>query len=243
MAVYVLVHGAYHDGACWGAVGARLRANGHSVHAPTLPGHADGDSVDVSHAHYVDRVVDEIERDDVADVILVGHSMGGSVVAKVAELIPGRISRLVLVAGMVLTDGQRIVDELPASAKTAVLQALLAGRPTVLPLFDAVYPRFFRTVSREKAHDLYARFWRPQPVAPLLDRVSMASCAMVDVPVTYIIGRHDRRGETLDEDWHPHFSRRLTQPRIVRLPTDHEAMLTDPASLATSLLEEETFTR
>jgi hypothetical protein len=38
MATYVLVHGATAGGWYWGCVAPRLRAAGHTVHAPTLTG-------------------------------------------------------------------------------------------------------------------------------------------------------------------------------------------------------------
>ena len=38
---YVLVHGAWHGGWCWGKVAERLRAAGHRVFTPTLTGLGD----------------------------------------------------------------------------------------------------------------------------------------------------------------------------------------------------------
>ena len=41
MAVFVLVHGAWHGGWCWRKVRDRLTALGHEVHAPSLTGLGD----------------------------------------------------------------------------------------------------------------------------------------------------------------------------------------------------------
>ena len=41
MATFVLVHGAWHGGWCWGRVAKLLRAEGHDVYTPTLTGLAD----------------------------------------------------------------------------------------------------------------------------------------------------------------------------------------------------------
>jgi len=38
---YVLVHGAWHGGWCWGKAAERLQAAGHSVFTPTLTGLGD----------------------------------------------------------------------------------------------------------------------------------------------------------------------------------------------------------
>jgi hypothetical protein len=71
---YVLITGAWHGGWGWRAVAQSLRANGHRVLAPKLPGLADGD--DPTHhslADVVDNVAGLIERHDLSDVVLVGR--------------------------------------------------------------------------------------------------------------------------------------------------------------------------
>ena len=39
MATFVLVHGSWHGAWCWEALTPRLKAQGHAVIAPDLPGH------------------------------------------------------------------------------------------------------------------------------------------------------------------------------------------------------------
>lgn len=47
------------------------------------------------------------------DIVLVGHSLGGTVIAKVAEAIPERIKRLVFWSAFVLNDGESVLDNCP----------------------------------------------------------------------------------------------------------------------------------
>ena len=86
MSTYVLIHGAWHDGSCWDDVAGELRAAGHDVHAPTLAGQGRGD-VDrsVGHADAVASAADAIVGADLRDIVLVGHSYGGTIVSKLAE--------------------------------------------------------------------------------------------------------------------------------------------------------------
>src|SRR6516162_4315520 len=86
----MLVHGSWHDGRCWSGVQEQLAAAGvHSI-APTLPGHGAGaDRFEVSHADYVASVIAALDG-FAGPAVLVGHSMGGSVVSRVAELRPER---------------------------------------------------------------------------------------------------------------------------------------------------------
>ena len=110
MATYVLVHGAWHGGWCWRHIVPLLRARGHTVQAPDLPGH--GDDPAPTHAQtlvtYAQRISETVSSCGDA-VILVGHSLGGLVISAVAEASPERVQRLVYVSGFLPRDGDSLV--------------------------------------------------------------------------------------------------------------------------------------
>ena len=54
-----------------------------------------------------------IEAEDLDDIILVGHSYGGTIISAVAEAIGERIRRLVYWNAFVLLDGESIDDVSP----------------------------------------------------------------------------------------------------------------------------------
>src|SRR6187402_3480394 len=58
-------------------------------------------------------IVNYIADNDLRDFVLVGHSYGGTIIAKVAEAVPDRIERLVFWSAFVLLDGQSLLDETP----------------------------------------------------------------------------------------------------------------------------------
>ena len=58
-------------------------------------------------------VVDFIEGRDLRDVVLVGHSFGGSVVSRVSQEIPERLARLVFHTAFVVEDGASVNDKTP----------------------------------------------------------------------------------------------------------------------------------
>src|SRR5262245_60896718 len=81
-ATYVLVHGAWHGGWCWGKVTPLLQQGGHRVFAPTLTGlgeraHLLSSAVDLT--THVQDVTAVLEYEDLREAILVGHSYGGMV--------------------------------------------------------------------------------------------------------------------------------------------------------------------
>src|SRR5215469_1301218 len=104
---FVLVHGSWQGAWSWDGVRDRLRAHGHRVITPTLPGRGDvsEDRSWISHDDNVAAVVAALDA-DAGEVVLVGHSLGGVVVSQVADRRPERIARLVYCAAFVLEDGE-----------------------------------------------------------------------------------------------------------------------------------------
>jgi pimeloyl-ACP methyl ester carboxylesterase len=95
MLKFVLIHGAWHDGSCWDQVAAHLRNGGHVVHAPTIAGNGRNADRRVDHAVCTKSIVDFFVSEELGGVVLVGHSYGGTIIAKVAEAEPQRLRRLV----------------------------------------------------------------------------------------------------------------------------------------------------
>ena len=116
MTAYVLVHGAWHGGWCWQKVRAALAGSGCIVHTPTLTGlgeRAHLASPEVGLQTHVADVLGVLQAEDLSDVVLVGHSYGGIVVAAVADRVPDRIARLVYLDAVVPGDGQCLYDRAP----------------------------------------------------------------------------------------------------------------------------------
>lgn len=113
MATYVLVHGAYQGGWIWKPVATRLRAAGHLVYAPSLDGCGDRRHTirpGITIGTHAQEIADLLLYDDLREVILVGTSAGGMVIAKAAELARERLSRLVFVDALALLPGERTSD-------------------------------------------------------------------------------------------------------------------------------------
>jgi len=115
MATFVLVHGAWQTAATWDLVAPKLQAAGHRVVIPLLRG-LENDSSALSSAGlqtHIDDVLGSLARDNLRDVILVGHSYAGMIIGAVAEHAPQRLDRLVYVDAFVPSDGQSAMDLFP----------------------------------------------------------------------------------------------------------------------------------
>ena len=99
---FIFVHGAWHASWCWQAIATSLRAQGHTVCTPDLPGH--GTNLCPAHTiqfdDYVTSIVTRVKK-TTQPVTLVGHSMAGLVISQVAEIIPERIHELVFLAAYI----------------------------------------------------------------------------------------------------------------------------------------------
>jgi pimeloyl-ACP methyl ester carboxylesterase len=73
------------------------------------------------------------------NVVLVGHSFGGTVVQKVAEQVPARIASLVFLDALILEHNQRVFDVLPSvfldslTSKNAPAVASVENTGHILP--------------------------------------------------------------------------------------------------------------
>ncbi|MGW1913289.1 alpha/beta fold hydrolase [Streptomyces sp. NPDC002076] len=109
----VLVAGAWLGAWAWDEVAADLRAAGHEVHALTLSGLAEKKELPAGQRIHVQDIVDEVERLDLRDVVLVGHSYSGVPVGQAAERIGDRLRRVVFVDSNVPADGVSFLDDFP----------------------------------------------------------------------------------------------------------------------------------
>lgn len=126
MATFILVHGAWHGAWCWFKVIPQLERLGHTVVAPDLPSHGTDrtPAKDVSlesYAECVCRVLDACRE----PVILVGHSMGGLVISRAAELRPDKVSMLVYLAAFLLPAGRTIFQATAAGGNSHAITDLI----------------------------------------------------------------------------------------------------------------------
>ncbi len=145
---FVLVHGFTDLGAGWCEVAPRLAPHGHVI-APDLRGHGDSDRIGAGgYYHFFDYVAD---LDDVIRqlarprVVLVGHSMGGSVAGYLAGTRPARIARLVLVEGLGPPDMSGMIGPTRTAMWIDAWHKARAAAPRVMPSLDDAARRLRRS--------------------------------------------------------------------------------------------------
>ncbi|MGA2510387.1 MAG: alpha/beta hydrolase family protein [Candidatus Acidiferrales bacterium] len=237
MGTYVLVHGAWHDGAAWDLTVRHLEKKGHKAYAPTMAGHGKSASKKVNHADCTESIVRFIADHALKEVVLLGHSFAGTVIAKVAEAIPDRIKRLVFLNAFVLRDGNSLMDESPPHYVALFDQLSKESKDhTVMIPFAIWRESFLNDADLETAKRTYAKL-SPQPYQTCLDKLDLKKFYLLDIPKSYINCTEDIALPPGEWGWHPRMSGRLGLYRLVQMPGSHEVIYTNPSGLAEKIIE------
>ena len=113
MTNFVLIHGAYQGGWIWNRIASRLRSAGHTVFAPTLDGCGERKGAmraGITTETHGEEIAQLLYYEDLKDVVLVGTSSGGMVMASAAERARDRVARVVFADALALFNGEKIRD-------------------------------------------------------------------------------------------------------------------------------------
>lgn len=236
---FVLVHGSWADAHFWDGIAAVLHRNGHTVYTPEYAGHGEDPNKNVTHAMITKSVVDFITKMNLRDIILVGHSFGGTVIQKAAEQVPDRIKRLVFWDAFVLKDGESLADELPPQTKQGFEQLRASSKDdTIMLPFPLFRDLFVNTATLDEAKWIYAGV-TPEPAKPLFEKLDLKAFYVLPTPRSYVYFYQDNvlpQGEGFG--WNPHMSSRLGLFRLIVGDGDHMTdSRTRPAMVAQKLYE------
>ncbi|NJM90562.1 MAG: alpha/beta hydrolase [Hydrococcus sp. RU_2_2] len=236
MSTFVLVHGSWHDGSAWKAVIQHLEAKGHQAFAPTIAGHGKGANKNVNHAQCTQSIVDYIVDKDLTDIVLLGHSFGGTIIAKVAEAISDRIRRLIFFDAFVVNDGDSLTDNIPPDSQ-ALFDKLAreSDDNTIMMLFDLWREAFINDADLELAKSSYAQL-SSEPYQPLIDKLDLKQFYSLPIPKSYLYCTEDNALPQGEWGWHPRMSNRLGLFRFVQMPGGHEVMFSNPVGLAEKII-------
>lgn len=228
MATFILIHGAYQGGWIWSPVATRLRAQGHQVFANSMDGCAERSAQvrpGITTETHADELVELIRYEDLNDVILVGTSSGGMVLARTAELARERIQRIVFVDALALYPGEMIRDIVSGAAIDA---SVVATGPRPEGILEALNAHMDADLARWSADRFgqhpAAVFSQPVELDSFWDQswdASVTWCKQAPNPGH----AHQRRcAERLGARWH-------------ELDTGHYPMLSEPDALTRLILE------
>jgi pimeloyl-ACP methyl ester carboxylesterase len=237
MTTFVLIHGSWQNGNAWDQTVQHLKHAGHTAWAPTIAGHGKGSNKAVNHAQATQSIVDYIQSKDLQDFVLVGHSFGGTIISKVAEVMPERIRRMVFWNAFVLRDGYCLNDEVPPHYRGLFGQiAQQSSDNTVMLPFPIWREAFINDADLDLAKSTYESL-SPEPYQLFNDKLDLKKFYSLETPRSYLNCTEDIALPPGEWGWHPRMSSRLGLFRLVQMPGSHEVLFTNPKGLAEKLIE------
>jgi pimeloyl-ACP methyl ester carboxylesterase len=194
MSTLVLIHGGWHGAWCWDKVTPLLAQAGHEVVALDLPGHGEDRTPagEVTLEGYADRVVETIDALP-EPVVLVGHSLSGTVISQVAERRPEKIDKLVYVCALLLPSGKSAIEASQGDGESVILKnaEVQADQGRIILYEEGMREALYHDCPEEdleRARQLIS----PQPLAPLGTPVSVTEGNFGSVRRTYVHTTRDR---------------------------------------------------
>ncbi|MBL7252852.1 alpha/beta fold hydrolase [Paractinoplanes lichenicola] len=228
MANFVLIAGARLGAWAWAEVVPHLRAAGHAAHPVTLSGLAEKRGLPAGQQTHVQDIVDEIERNDLRDVVLVGHSYAGIPVGQAAERIGDRLAHVVFVDASLPADGESFASD--SSDGGAALAATIAANDGFWPPASPNHFGGHGLTEHQIARIVSGS--TPHPGATLTEPAALTR-PLNEMPATYI--HCSLPDGVLPAEWADVLAGYHWQ--LVELDTGHWPMFSRPRELAQTLLE------
>ncbi len=234
MSIYVLIHGSWHGGWCWEKVVQSLKRAGHKVEAPDLPGHGNDKPPisEISLQSYADRICRLLDAQS-EPVILVGHSMGGVAISQAAEHRPDKIKTLGYLTGNLVRNDESLFQVAQEDKESLVPPNLVVreeqGVSTIRE--DAVEDIFYNDCSEEDVACARSLL-NPEPLAPLITRISVTEENFGRVPRVYIECLRDRANSLSAQK---RMYTALPCQRVVSMNNGHSPFFSAPEELVAHL--------
>jgi pimeloyl-ACP methyl ester carboxylesterase len=241
VATFLLVHGAWQGAWAWQTIVDRLGTAGHAAIAVDLPGDGSdatpaGAVTTMLYAERVTALIDAMPEDE--KVIVVGHSMGGTVAAQVSELRPARIAVAVYLCAFLIRDGESIVDffgrawqDWMTGAHARVSYSDDGTQSMIDP--ESALAVFYHMADPADSRAAAARL-TPQPEGGRRSQLSLSADRFGRVPRIYIETLQDR------SVFHELQQRMYTETpcdRVYTLDADHAPQLSAPDALTALLCD------
>ncbi|SEO62226.1 Pimeloyl-ACP methyl ester carboxylesterase [Salinihabitans flavidus] len=227
MSEIVLVHGSCHGAWCWRDLVPRLEAMGHEVTAIDLPGHGADPTPpsDCTLEGCARAVADAIPE----GAVVVAHSWGGYPATRAADLIPGRIGRLIYLCAYAPWDGYSLADMRRAAPRQPLMQAVMKAADGKSFMIDPEQTGdvFYHDCPPGTVAYANARLC-PQAIGPQEEAITLGA-GTAQVPKSYIRCTEDR---TIPPEFQITMTESWPEKDVHEMHTGHSPFFADPDGLA-----------
>ncbi|MEO8771069.1 MAG: alpha/beta fold hydrolase [Ferruginibacter sp.] len=232
---YVLVHGAWHGAWSFETTKQKMEQSGSKVITFDLPGHGNDktDIPQVTFDSYVEKVNQEIIKLNTS-VILVGHSLAGFIISKVAEDMPNKVEKLVFVAAMIPNNEKTVFDTLKEDAGSQLLQNLIFSEDQSWATVneETLKKVVYNGATNEQIAEAAPQLVR-QATQPFFAPVTTTENNFGKIPKVYIECTMDK---ILSIDKQKQLAKMAVCSHSISLNTGHVPQVESPIQLAETLL-------
>lgn len=236
-ATVVLVHGAWQGPYTWVPVVERLQQKGYTVVNVELPAHGADQTpaAGLTMNSYRDKVLAAINAQSAAQVVLVGHSLGGAVISTVAEAAPTKVAKLIYVAGFLPADQQSVFG-LAGQDTQSLLGPALSTSPdgTLAAVNRAQLVNIFCQDGTAAVQQQVLDNYRDEPAGPPAEKITLTAANYGRVPKYYVRTLQDHALSPVLQDL---MLRATPVQKEYRLNSGHTPHLTNPDELTSILVE------
>ncbi len=236
----VFIHGAYHAGWCWENLIKLLPNDQFLCHPLDLPGQGKNKIATpknkVTTQDYINYVLDYVKKNNFKDVIFVSHSLGGTTLSKIIELIPNKISHAFFLTSVIL-NGDSFLDKFPLEIQERYKQVASSREDnSIPPNIERIKSLLFSGEDDSPELENFLSKLEPQPIGPYTDIITLEDFKQSKTPITYIKCRNDLSlpKETFEEI----ISNLPVGAKITEIDANHEAMFSKSETLAQLLISE-----
>lgn len=233
---YLLVHGAWHGAWCWNKVIPIMTDKGYKVTAIDLPGHGNDttNANSVTFADYVKKVTETANKVE-GEVILVGHSMGGTVISQAAEVLgKTKVYKLIYLDAFLPRNGEsvsslaRMIESgLPKdTSRLTIGKGLIVSEDRKTSMFKPeVADILFYHDCNQSDKDFAHKNMNRQSFAPLGTPVNVSDSIYGAIPKYYILCTESK---DLDKSILP---TRVKCEKVMKLKSGHSPFFSMPRQL------------
>ncbi len=231
---FLLLHGSWHGAWCWYKIAPRLRAAGHSVIVPDLPGR--GRSPAAPALVGSRQMLRQLERALPTDqkTVVVAHSRYGVLASQLSEMAPERIARCVYLASFMLPGGKSVASYFSSDTDSQIGPFVQVNR---LGVWDRLQPEAYRQVlyhdCSEDDNALAASLLCREPLRPAISRLKLSDERYGRIPRAYIRLTEDRAVSPALQD---RLIAETGADRVESLRAGHSAYFSKPDELAATIL-------
>lgn len=226
--LFVFVHGAMHSASCFDKKLIPIfRKNNYKTITFDLPGCGD-DNTDIDkinlelYVNYTINIINENINEN-EKVVLVGHSLGGLTISKVADIIPDKIERLIYIAAIIPENNKKLFDNIKIDQ--SVFEIDIDNK--YLKIKEEKIKNMFYNNCNSDDVEFAKKILRPQPIKPA-NEIVLLSENFNKIPKIYISTLSDNM-VTLDQQ--KNYIKINKFMKTINIDSDHSPFFSNPEKL------------